>query len=612
MTSVDFNDGTSTAVSDDFAIEKNETFMHLKDAVSQKDLKLTARYLREFQEDQFSEHSSSEDHTVEIKSILKDGCLLLDEWKREIKIGDVCDVKEPVYGWYNAKIIARDGNFVTVHYQGWNSKYDQILELNEIEICPLYTFTEGGKGGVIDKTKTTRKPPSETEKLLPTAGAIGSKSFDIPVEGKRQRVARTYETYVRGLGKVTMVRPEGMDDATYRLANKLQQEDLNPQANESDKTINQKGKLSNAKVVDRKSKTVSSTKSSIEENRIGAGRNKIASTGKVVKPNTKNDPPLDPRDAEHSEKVGIKSLSQHLEVIRPFVNLKAMTRLEAVRQSLTRGEIEMLKRNSLNIDSIPQPQTLVRPYELKWYQLEGLSWLVKQYCRRVNCILADEMGLGKTIQSIAFIAHILHVRKEPGPHLVVVPLTVMANWITEFKKFCPSIKVLRFHSNDADEQVRLKHVARDMSKTEVVVTTYGTISKPGNTFSGIVWRTLILDEGHKIKNNETNVAVSSSKIKSLFKVILTGTPVQNNLHETWSLLKFLCPSLFTDSSAFDSAFNLNNNTNVKKEKERESEITDKNVDKVKIAGTEGGVEGEVEVSAMATKESSIDKGDILY
>ena len=126
-------------------------------------------------------------------------------------------------------------------------------------------------------------------------------------------------------------------------------------------------------------------------------------------------------------------------------------------------------------------------------------------------------GLGKTLQSIAFIAHILHECKEPGPHLVVVPLTIMANWISEFKKFCPSIKVLRFHTNDATEEKRLKILLQDRKKTEVVVTTYGAVSKSGrHMFNSIIWRTLILDEGHKIKNDSTLVR-KQNKTKMQFK-----------------------------------------------------------------------------------------------
>ena len=158
--------------------------------------------------------------------------------------------------------------------------------------------------------------------------------------------------------------------------------------------------------------------------------------------------------------------------------------------------------------------------KMRSYQIEGLRWLIAQYNRRVNCILADEMGLGKTLQSIAFLAHILHVRREVGPHLIVVPLSVLFNWIAEFKRWCPSIKVLRFHSNDAHEQARLKALMNDFESTEVVVTTYSLLKSEGvkRAFQRVVWRSVILDEGHKIKNNDALVSNICAGLHAVFKV----------------------------------------------------------------------------------------------
>ena len=126
-------------------------------------------------------------------------------------------------------------------------------------------------------------------------------------------------------------------------------------------------------------------------------------------------------------------------------------------------------------------------------------------------------GSGKTLQSIAFLARILHVRREVGPHLIVVPLSVLFNWIAEFKRWCPSIKVLRFHSNDAHEQARLKTLMND---TEVVVTTYSLLKSEGvkRAFQRVVWRSVILDEGHKIKNNDALVSNIFAGLHAVFKV----------------------------------------------------------------------------------------------
>ena len=172
--------------------------------------------------------------------------------------------------------------------------------------------------------------------------------------------------------------------------------------------------------------------------------------------------------------------------------------------------------------------------------------------------------MGKTLQSIAFLSHLIQTEKKPGPHLVVVPLSVLFNWITEFRKFCPTIKVIRLHATDKNEQNRMKGVIADSSLTQVVVTTYDLVKAGGlmQAMRKICWNTIILDEGHRIKNDEALVTLAAKSLKGRFKLILTGTPVQNNLHESYVLLSFLFPSVFTDSSAFDEAFDLTGNQEV--------------------------------------------------
>lgn len=173
------------------------------------------------------------------------------------------------------------------------------------------------------------------------------------------------------------------------------------------------------------------------------------------------------------------------------------------------------------------------------------------------------MGLGKTLQSIALIAHLIHDKKLPGQHLVVVPLSVMFNWMNEFKKFCPMIKVRRIHSTDPSEQQRLVKLMRDEKQTEVAVTTYDTIkSAMRSAFKEINWRTVILDEGHRIKNEDSDTSQTCGALRARFKLILTGTPVQNNLHEAWVMLQYLAPHVFTSSDAFDKAFLLDTKSSV--------------------------------------------------
>jgi SWI/SNF-related matrix-associated actin-dependent regulator of chromatin subfamily A member 5 len=130
--------------------------------------------------------------------------------------------------------------------------------------------------------------------------------------------------------------------------------------------------------------------------------------------------------------------------------------------------------------------------------------------------------------------------------------------MNEFKKWCPQLKVLRLHSLDKDEQVRLRKSLSDPNIAQVVVTTYDTLKTGGLSHSlrSLVWRCVFLDEGHRIKNENSDVSKACHGLRARFRVVLTGTPVQNNLHEFGALLKFLAPNIFTDLELFDPAFNL--------------------------------------------------------
>lgn len=130
------------------------------------------------------------------------------------------------------------------------------------------------------------------------------------------------------------------------------------------------------------------------------------------------------------------------------------------------------------------------------------------------------------------IAHLLHVRKLEGPVLVVVPLTVLFNWMAELRRFCPSLQVLRMHASTCgDEQTRLLKRMRNTDETQVVVTTYEMLKQGGmsSSLKRMSWRAAFLDEGHRIKNEDNLVSRACYSIRAVFKVVLTGTPLQNNL-----------------------------------------------------------------------------------
>ncbi|KAI9659846.1 MAG: swr1 complex component [Bathelium mastoideum] len=189
--------------------------------------------------------------------------------------------------------------------------------------------------------------------------------------------------------------------------------------------------------------------------------------------------------------------------------------------------------------ALTKPSPLLRG-TLREYQHEGLDWLAKLYADRTNGILADEMGLGKTIQAISLLAHLATERHVWGPHLVVVPTSVLLNWEVEFKKFLPGFKVLVYYGT-ADER-RLKRKGwTDQDLFNVVITSYQIVVKDYQTFRIRNWHYMILDEAHNIKNFNSQKWQTLLKFKTQARLLLTGTPLQNNLTELWSLLWFITP-----------------------------------------------------------------------
>ncbi len=184
------------------------------------------------------------------------------------------------------------------------------------------------------------------------------------------------------------------------------------------------------------------------------------------------------------------------------------------------------------------------------------------YDNGMNCILADEMGLGKTLQTLALFAYIRE-RTPPSsstsdPHLIICPLSVVDTWLRELTRFLPSHSFLRFHA-PSTERTRLKSLINSGELCfDVCVTTYEGFGAEEGWFRSRKWAVAVCDEGQRVKNWESQVARSVQGLGSLYRLVLTGTPVQNNLVELWGLLHFLYPTLFTPPtlSPFREAFNL--------------------------------------------------------
>ncbi|KAJ1654750.1 swr1 complex component [Dispira simplex] len=177
---------------------------------------------------------------------------------------------------------------------------------------------------------------------------------------------------------------------------------------------------------------------------------------------------------------------------------------------------------------------------LRDYQKEGLAWLVNLYHHRLNGILADEMGLGKTIQTIALLAHLACYEEVWGPHLIVVPTSVLLNWEREFYKWLPGFKTLTYFGTPKERKDKRKGWSKP-NAFHVCITSYQLALQDQAVFRRKQWQYLILDEAHHIKNFRSKRWQTLMGFHSKNRLLLTGTPLQNNLGELWSLLYFLMP-----------------------------------------------------------------------
>lgn len=178
---------------------------------------------------------------------------------------------------------------------------------------------------------------------------------------------------------------------------------------------------------------------------------------------------------------------------------------------------------------------------LREYQHVGLDWLASLYNNGLNGILADEMGLGKTIQTIALLAYLACEKQVWGPHLIVVPTSVILNWEMELKKWLPGFKIMTYYGTPKERKEKRSGWSKD-NAFHVCITSYQLVLQDQNAFRRKQWQYLILDEAHHIKNFRSQRWQVLLNFNSKRRLLLTGTPLQNNLMELWSLLYFLMPN----------------------------------------------------------------------
>lgn len=185
---------------------------------------------------------------------------------------------------------------------------------------------------------------------------------------------------------------------------------------------------------------------------------------------------------------------------------------------------------------------------------QGLEWLVSLYNNNLNGILADEMGLGKTIQTIGLVTYLMEKKKVNGPFLIIVPLSTLSNWKLEFEKWSPSVFIVPYKGPPGTRR-KLQEQIRS-ANFNVLLTTYEYVIKDKAVLGKIHWKHMIIDEGHRMKNDHCKLTqVLNTHYQVPHRLLLTGTPLQNKLPELWALLNFLLPSIFKSCSTFEEWFN---------------------------------------------------------
>ncbi|XP_031102452.1 chromatin-remodeling ATPase INO80 [Ipomoea triloba] len=222
------------------------------------------------------------------------------------------------------------------------------------------------------------------------------------------------------------------------------------------------------------------------------------------------------------------------------------------------SNIDLLHPSTMPVASTVQTPELFKG-TLKEYQLKGLQWLVNCYEQGLNGILADEMGLGKTIQAMAFLAHLAEEKNIWGPFLVVAPASVLNNWADEIGRFCPDLKTLPYWGGLQERTVLRKNINpkrlyRRDAGFHILITSYQLLVSDEKYFRRVKWQYMVLDEAQAIKSANSIRWKTLLSFNCRNRLLLTGTPIQNNMAELWALLHFIMPTLFDSHEQFNEWF----------------------------------------------------------
>ncbi|XP_039795757.1 ATP-dependent DNA helicase DDM1-like isoform X2 [Panicum virgatum] len=240
------------------------------------------------------------------------------------------------------------------------------------------------------------------------------------------------------------------------------------------------------------------------------------------------------------------------------------SREDRLAEDCTLSEEERWEKEQANL--VP----LMTGGKLKSYQIKGVKWLISLWQNGLNGILADQMGLGKTIQTIGFLAH-LKGKGMHGPYLIIAPLSTLSNWVNEISRFTPSLASIIYHGDKvARAEIRRKFMPKTVGPDfPIVVTSYEMAMSDAKFLAVHKWKYVVVDEGHRLKNSKCKLLREIKRIPMDNKLLLTGTPLQNNLAELWSLLNFILPDIFSSHQEFESWFDFSGKGNEEKQEETE-------------------------------------------
>ncbi|KAJ5771310.1 uncharacterized protein N7511_003361 [Penicillium nucicola] len=250
------------------------------------------------------------------------------------------------------------------------------------------------------------------------------------------------------------------------------------------------------------------------------------------------------------------SISNYFKKADVKVNEENPSVQEVLEQAANEYEAKPTALGEQELVATQQPG-LMTGGKMRTYQLEGLEWLRSLWMNGLGGILADEMGLGKTVQAISMIAF-LKEKKVSGPFLIVAPMSTLGNWIDEFARWTPEIETVLYHASK-DERAAIRQKQMNIKKQTqmnfpVVCTSYDICINDGKFLSQYHWRYIVVDEGHRLKNVDCKLMKALMAYPSANRLLITGTPLQNNISELWSLLHFLLPDVFNEMGSFEKWF----------------------------------------------------------